>query len=166
MQNSPPLRLTVNGSQIEHSGAIEGRTRLADFLRDELKLFSVHLSCEQGVCGACTVLLDGRPVKSCLILAQQAESSSVITAEGLATDGKLDPLQEAFQDCHALQCGFCTPGMLLSARSLLDQTLAPTEDMIREAISGNLCRCTGYQPIVEAIQRAAQVLSDGRGGRN
>jgi carbon-monoxide dehydrogenase small subunit len=107
------------------------------------------------VCGACTVLLDGRPVKSCIVLALQAEGSSIVTVEGLAPAGTLHPLQEAFRDCHALQCGFCTPGMLLSALALVDQQRAPSEDAIRHALSGNLCRCTGYQPIIEAVQQFA-----------
>ena len=150
------LELQVNGVQVSLDQAIEGRTRLADLLRDDLNLTSVHLSCEQGVCGACTVLVDGRPVKSCIMLALQANGSSIVTVEGIAPVGKLHPLQDAFRDCHALQCGFCTPAMLLAALSLVREQPAPSEDAIRHAISGNLCRCTGYQAIVEAIQQFAR----------
>jgi aerobic carbon-monoxide dehydrogenase small subunit len=133
--------------------------RLADFLREELELTGTHLGCEQGVCGACTVLLDGRTVRSCLLLAVQADNADIQTVEGRAQDGKLDPIQEAFRDQGALQCGFCTPGMLMTATELLRKTPYPTEEHIRVAISGNLCRCTGYVHIVKAIAAAANTMT-------
>lgn len=148
------LRLIVNEQEIELEG-IEPRSRLADVLRERLSLTSVHLSCEQGICGACTVLIDGRPAKACIVLAQQARGSHVTTAEGLANEGVLHPMQQAFRDHFALQCGFCTPGMILSACALLGRDPSPSDDDIREGISGNLCRCTGYEPIVKAIQAVA-----------
>src|SRR5438309_973788 len=123
------LRMSVNGGAVAVQRP-EGRVRLADILRDDLNLTSVHLACEQGICGACTVLLDGRPVKSCIVLALQAEGASIVTVEGIAPAGGLHPLQEAFRDCHALQCGFCTPGMLLSALALVEEEPAPSEDAI------------------------------------
>ena len=144
------LRLVVNDVDVELDG-VEPRERLSDLLRDRLNLTGVHLSCEQGICGACTVLIDGRPVKSCIVLAHQARGSHVTTIEGLATDGQLHPMQQAFRDHFALQCGFCTPGMILSACALLDRHPSPSEEEVREGISGNLCRCTGYEPIVNAV---------------
>jgi carbon-monoxide dehydrogenase small subunit len=150
------LRMIVNDAPVT-LGRVEPRTRLADLLRDHLGLTSVHLGCEQGMCGACTVLVEGQPVKSCIVFAFQARDLSVRTLEGLANDsGELHPMQEAFRRHHALQCGFCTPGMILSACALLARTAHPDEEEIREAISGNLCRCTGYQPIIEAIEDVAQ----------
>ena len=148
------VTLRVNGR--EYRGAVEPRMSLADFLRETCDLTGTHVGCEHGVCGACTVLLDGEPVRSCLLLAVQCEGAAITTVEGLAEDEGLDPLQEAFREHHALQCGFCTPGILLVARALLAERPDPTEAEIREAISGNLCRCTGYQFIVEAIQAAAR----------
>jgi carbon-monoxide dehydrogenase small subunit len=157
------LRLVVNGAESVFDD-VEPRTRLADLLRDRLDLTSVHLGCEQGICGACTVLLDGRPVKSCVVYAFQVRGRSVLTVDGLVgADGQLHPMQQAFRKHHALQCGFCTPGMILSGCALLDQNASPTEHEIREAISGNLCRCTGYQPIIEAIQEIADSGAMGRG---
>lgn len=144
------LRLVVNETEIRLEG-VEPRERLSDVLRDRLRLTGVHLSCEQGICGACTVLIDGRPAKSCIVLAHQARGSHVTTIEGLATDGELHPMQQAFRDHFGLQCGFCTPGMILSACALLDRHPCPSEEDIREGISGNLCRCTGYEPIVNAV---------------
>jgi carbon-monoxide dehydrogenase small subunit len=152
------LELTVNGSLVQYAGQLDPRTLLADFLRQELGLRGVHLGCEQGVCGACTIIVDGRPVKSCLMLAVQADGAEILTVEGLARDGQLHPLQQAFWDCSGLQCGYCTPGMLLSALSLLQRNTSPSEAEIRDAISGNLCRCTGYQTIVESVQQAAVAL--------
>ena len=150
------LSFTVNGKQHSFDGGLAGRTRLVDLLRERLKLRGVHLSCEQGICGACTVLVDGDPVKSCLVLAGQLEGCNVETVESLSVDGKLNGLQQAFRSEHALQCGFCTPGMLLSCTALLRRNPEPTPAAIREAISGNLCRCTGYDPIVEAVTVAGR----------
>ena len=159
------VRLTVNG--VERAAAAEPRTSLADFLREALDLTGTHVGCEHGVCGACTVLWDGEPVRSCLILAVQAEGARVTTVEGLAPAGAsgpggagpLHPIQQAFQDKHGLQCGFCTPGILLTADALLRENPSPTADEIREAIAGNLCRCTGYHFVVEAIEAAARALA-------
>ena len=148
------IELTVNGKA--RRVRVPTRMTLADCLRDELGLTGTHIGCEHGVCGACAVLLDGEPIRSCLVFAVQLDGQSVITVEGLAdADGGLSPLQEAFWDLHAMQCGYCTPGMLIAAPALLNETPSPCEDEIR-AISGNLCRCTGYQQIVEAIARAAE----------
>jgi len=131
---------------------------LADFIRQELDLTGTHLGCEHGVCGACTVLFNGEAVRSCLMLAVQADGASLHTVEGLADGDELHPLQRAFQDHHALQCGFCTPGFLMTARAFLKDKPLATREEVREAISGNLCRCTGYQPIIDAILQAAQDL--------
>jgi carbon-monoxide dehydrogenase small subunit len=147
------IRLYVNGQLYE--GTVEPRTSLADFLRDGLDLTGTHVGCEHGVCGACTVLLDGAPVRSCLLLAIQMDGARLTTVEGLADGERLHPLQQAFWDHHGLQCGFCTPGILLTAKALLDENPHPTDEQIREAISGNLCRCTGYHFIVDAIRAAA-----------
>ena len=147
------IRLRVNGETRE--GTVEPRTSLADFLRDGLDLTGTHVGCEHGVCGACTVLLDGAPVRSCLLLAIQMDGADLTTVEGLAEGDRLHPLQQAFWDHHGLQCGFCTPGILLTAKALLDETPHPTDAEIREAIAGNLCRCTGYHFIVEAIRAAS-----------
>ena len=133
---------------------VEPRRTLADALRDDLGLTGTHLGCEQGVCGACTVLLDGEPVRSCLMLAVQADGSALITVEGLAGD-ELHPLQQAFADCHGLQCGFCTPGFLISALHLLTENPDPSREEIRAGLSGNICRCTGYVGIVDAVRQAA-----------
>ena len=133
---------------------------LADFIRQELDLTGTHLGCEHGVCGACTVLFNGEAVRSCLMLAVQADGAELHTVEGLADGDQLHPLQRAFQDKHALQCGFCTPGFLITARAFLEEKSLPTREEVREAISGNICRCTGYQPIVDAILQAAQDLQD------
>jgi aerobic carbon-monoxide dehydrogenase small subunit len=149
------LNLTINGKQVTIEESLAGRTRLVDLLRERLHLRGVHVSCEQGICGACTVLLDGDPIKACLVLAGQVAGSSVETVEGLASAGKLNALQAAFRSAHALQCGFCTPGMLMSCTALLRHNDDPTSEEIREAISGNLCRCTGYEPIVEAVMAVA-----------
>jgi len=152
------VRVTVNGRACE--GQAEPRASLAEFLRDDLDLTGTHVGCEHGVCGACTVLLDGEPVRSCLMLAVQAKGRSIQTVEGLAgPDGTLHPLQQAFMDKHALQCGFCTPGILVTALAYLREHPSPTEDEIREMLSGNLCRCTGYHFIVEAVVQAAKMLA-------
>jgi carbon-monoxide dehydrogenase small subunit len=147
------IRVTVNGERYEHS--VEPRLLLSDFLRHELGLSGTHVGCEHGVCGACTVLLDGEPVRACLVFAVQADGASIGTVEGLARDDGLHPLQAAFKDAHGLQCGFCTPGILMTMIAFLDEVSDPTESEIREALSGNLCRCTGYQKIVEAVAQAA-----------
>ena len=147
------IRLFVNGERRE--GTVEPRTSLADFLRDGLDLTGTHVGCEHGVCGACTVLLDAEPVRACLLLAIQLDGAHVTTVEGLADGDRLHPLQQAFWDHHGLQCGFCTPGILLTAKALLEENPTPSDAEIREAIAGNLCRCTGYHFIVEAIRAAA-----------
>ncbi|PYM37221.1 MAG: hypothetical protein DME17_08015 [Candidatus Rokuibacteriota bacterium] len=152
--NVREIEMKVNG--IAYHETVEPRRLLVDFLRDQLGLTGTHIGCEHGVCGACTVLVDGQSVRACLMLAVQADGAEVTTVEGLARDGKLHPLQEAFWEHHALQCGFCTPGMLLTAYELLQTNRKPEPDAIRDAIAGNLCRCTGYQNIVTAIQAAAQ----------
>jgi aerobic carbon-monoxide dehydrogenase small subunit len=147
------VHLTVNGREYERQ--VEPRRSLADFLREDLELTGTHVGCEHGVCGACTILVDGQTTRSCLMLAVQADGASVCTIEGLAQDGKLHPLQQAFKDCHGLQCGFCTPGMILSAVELLRDNPHPSEHEVREGLSGQLCMCTGYVNIVEAVLKAA-----------
>lgn len=148
------IKLTVNGEPVEE--AVDPNRTLLQFLREDLGLTGVKQGCGVGDCGACTVILDGKPVNSCLALAVQANGREVLTIEGVAENGKLHPIQQAFVDGGAIQCGFCTPGMILSAKALLDRNPKPTETEIRTAISGNLCRCTGYQKIVESIQSAAE----------
>ncbi len=157
MSTRRAITLTVNGKSYER--LVEARMTLADFLRSELDLTGTHLGCEHGVCGACTVLLNGEAVRSCLLLAVQADGAELLTVEGLARGNELHPLQKAFHERHALQCGFCTPGFLMTAFAFLKETPNPTEAEIREAISGNLCRCTGYLPIVQAILQAASESS-------
>jgi aerobic carbon-monoxide dehydrogenase small subunit len=154
--------LRVNGRT--HRIRIEARRTLADVLRDDLLLTGTHLGCEHGVCGACTVLVDGAAVRSCLMFAVQADGSDVRTIEGIADDGELTAVQIAFRQCHGLQCGFCTPGFIISVEAFLGQNPNPDVDDIKEAISGNLCRCTGYQGIIRAVQHAAQ-LRAGPGSR-
>ncbi|MEN3286622.1 MAG: aerobic carbon-monoxide dehydrogenase small subunit [Bradyrhizobium sp.] len=148
------IALRVNGRAIE--AQIEPRANLADFLRATLELTGTHLGCEHGVCGACTVIVDGRAVRSCLMLAVQADGADVETVESLGQADALSPLQQAFSDCHALQCGFCTPGMLMTLEAYLRDHPAPTRDEIRDVLSGNICRCTGYQGIVDAAMQAAE----------
>ena len=143
------IKITVNGKTYERS--VNVRTTLVDFLRNDLRLSGTHVGCEHGVCGACTILFDGEAVRSCIMLAVQADGASLTTVEGLADNGKLNALQSAFQERHALQCGFCTPGFLMTATSFLKRVPNPSLDQTREAISGNICRCTGYKPIIEAI---------------
>lgn len=150
-----PIALTVNGSPIATD--VEVRHTLADFLRDDLQLTGTHLGCEHGVCGACTVEIDGELVRSCLALAIQADGCNVTTIEGLAaTDGTLSSLQQAFRDAHGFQCAFCAPGFLMTAKVLLEHNPRPTRDAIREALSGNLCRCTGYESIIASVETAAR----------
>ena len=150
------VKMTVNGRQVEQ--AVEPRTLLVHFLRETLNLTGTHIGCETSHCGACTVDLDGKSVKSCTVLAVQAQGSDVLTVEGLASGGKLHAVQEGFVQEHGLQCGFCTPGMMIRAYRLLQENPNPSEEEIRVGMSGNLCRCTGYQNIVKAVQHAARAL--------
>ena len=152
--NRLPIRVTVNGTI--HERMVEPRQLLSDFLRIELGLTGTHVGCEHGVCGACTVLVDGDSVRSCLLFAVQADGCAVRTVEGLGTVERLHPLQEAFREHHALQCGFCTPGMLMTGLDLLAKRPLASDEEIREGLSGNLCRCTGYQHIVAAVRAAAK----------
>ncbi len=153
-----PIALTVNGAQVE--ALVEPRTLLIHFLREQLDLTGAHIGCDTSHCGACTVDLDGRSVKSCTLFAVQADGAEIRTIEGMAAaDGTLHPLQEGFREMHGLQCGFCTPGMIMRAYRLLQESPRPTEDEIRAGIAGNLCRCTGYQNIVRAIQYASAKLA-------
>jgi carbon-monoxide dehydrogenase small subunit len=157
MSDRRTIALTVNG--VPHNREVETRLTLGDFLRHELGLTGTHLGCEHGVCGACTIHLDGAAVRSCILFAVQADGSEVTTVEGLARpDGSLHPVQQAFRDNHGLQCGFCTPGMQMTLTAFLAENPAPSEQEVREAIAGNLCRCTGYQGIVAAALDAAQKL--------
>ena len=151
------ITIKVNG--VVREASVPARMTLADFLRDELRLTGTHVGCEHGICGACSIEFDGLPIRSCLMYAVQADGHEVTTVEGLSpAPGKLSVLQDAFCETHALQCGFCTPGMLMSAQSLLNETLDPSDEQIREALSANICRCTGYVQIFEAIRLAAQRL--------
>ena len=148
------VRLTLNG--VPREATVEPRLTLADFLREQCRLTGTHLGCEHGVCGACTVLVDGAAVRSCLMFAVQADGTEVTTIEGIASpDGELSPVQAAFRDCHALQCGFCTPGFVVSVTAFLRDNPHPADEDIRDALSGNLCRCTGYQGIVRAVRKVA-----------
>jgi carbon-monoxide dehydrogenase small subunit len=152
------IAVEVNG--VKRAGQVSARTSLVDWLREDLRLTGTHIGCEHGICGACSVMLDGEPVRSCLIYAVQANGHSVITVEGLARpDGSLSILQDSFCETHGLQCGYCTSGMLIAAQALLNVNPRPSEEQVREAIGGNLCRCTGYQQIVEAIELAAQRMA-------
>ena len=158
--NERTIRVTVNGRSYERT--VEVRRTLADFLRDDLELTGTHLGCEHGVCGACTLVVDGAAVRSCLLFAVQMNGRDIQTVEGLADGDTLSPLQEAFREHHGLQCGFCTPGMLMTLTCFLRDCPDPSEAEIREAISGNLCRCTGYQNIVTAARAAARSLAGKR----
>ena len=153
------INVKVNG--VEHTSDVEPRLLLVHFIREILRLTGTHIGCDTSHCGACTVVMDGRAVKSCTVFAIQADGREVLTVEGLERDGKLHPLQEGFFQEHGLQCGFCTPGMLMTGTAFLESHAAPTEDEIRHAISGNLCRCTGYVNIVKAYQYAAQKMREG-----
>jgi carbon-monoxide dehydrogenase small subunit len=155
-----PISVTVNG--VKHEAAVEPRTLLVYFLREHLGLTGTHVGCDTSQCGACTIQLNGRAVKSCTILAVQANGAEITTVEGLASDGVLHPVQEGFREKHGLQCGYCTPGMIMNAVSLLETNPNPTEEEIRHALEGNLCRCTGYINIIEAIRWAAEKM----GGKN
>ena len=152
------VRLTVNGEAVERE--VEARRSLADLLREDLGLTGTHVGCEHGVCGACTVLIDGRSARSCLLLAVQMDDARVTTIEGLTPADGLSPLQEAFRACHAMQCGFCTPGMIVASTELLAATPSPDEAAIREGLAGNLCMCTGYVNIVRAVAQAAARRAD------
>jgi carbon-monoxide dehydrogenase small subunit len=153
------IKVKVNGE--DRTGTVPARMTLVDYLRDGCGLTGTHVGCEHGICGACTVEYDGRPVRSCLMFAVQADGHEVTTVEGLANpDGTLSVLQDAFCETHALQCGYCTPAMLIAARSLLKVTTQPTDEEIQEALSANICRCTGYKQIIEAVKLAAQRLHD------
>jgi carbon-monoxide dehydrogenase small subunit len=156
------VTLTINGESVTHS--LEARTLLVHFIREDLLLTGTHIGCDTTSCGACTVLIDGKPVKSCTVFAVQADGAEIETIESLAAGGQLHPLQEGFWEKHGLQCGYCTPGMIMSAKGFLAENPNPTEDEIRHGISGNLCRCTGYNKIVEAIQYAAEKLQADAGG--
>ncbi|HEX3252399.1 MAG TPA: (2Fe-2S)-binding protein [Pyrinomonadaceae bacterium] len=154
-----PITVNVNG--VEHHEEIEPRLLLVHFLRETLRLTGTHIGCDTSHCGACTVVVDGKPIKSCTAFAVQADGRSILTVEGLEQDGKLHPLQDGFFQEHGLQCGYCTPGMLMTGYAFLKSNSAPTDDEIRHAISGNLCRCTGYVNIVKAYQYAAQKMREG-----
>ena len=152
------IRLSVNGAM--HEDAVEARLLLVHYLRDTLGLTGTHVGCDTSQCGACTVLLDGKSVKACTVLAVQADGAEVTTIEGVARDGTMHPVQEAFHQEHGLQCGFCTPGMVMAAIDLLRQTPHPTDEQIRTGLEGNLCRCTGYHNIVKAVKSAAEKMSE------
>jgi aerobic-type carbon monoxide dehydrogenase small subunit (CoxS/CutS family) len=157
MSTKRRISLTVNGKLLE--GEAEPRTSLADFLRDDLALIGTHIGCEHGVCGACTIIMGGQAVRSCLTLAVQAEGAELMTVEGLLDENQhLHPIQEAFIEEHGLQCGFCTPGFLMSTYELLQNNPSPSDDDIKEALGGNICRCTGYQSIIKSVRLAAQKL--------
>jgi aerobic-type carbon monoxide dehydrogenase small subunit (CoxS/CutS family) len=156
----PDISMTVNGAT--RTGSPEARKTLADFLRDDLELTGTHVGCEHGVCGACTVVMDGRPVRSCLMLAVQAAGRDITTIEGLATDGEMGTLQQALWDSHSFQCGFCTPGFVMSATAFLAEHPDAGEQELREALSGNICRCTGYESIINGVLLAAERTRESR----
>jgi len=162
MAETRTIRLTVNG--IAREGQAAPRKLLVDFLRQDLGLTGTHAGCEQGICGACTVLVNGEAVRSCLMLAVQADGAEVLTIEGLAADGRLHPVQEAFRERHSFQCGFCTPGFVMTAYAFLRESPEPSRAEIRKALSSNLCRCTGYQSIVDGVELAAEKLRGDGGG--
>ena len=155
-----PVKVTVNGQVYERQ--VEPRLLLSDFIRHDLGLMGTHVGCEHGMCGACTIIFDGEPVRSCLMFAVQANGHDIKTVESLGTPEKMHPLQEAFHEKHGLQCGFCTPGVLMTVVPFLEQNPHPTEDEIREAIDGNICRCTGYEKIIESVQEASKKMSAGK----
>jgi carbon-monoxide dehydrogenase small subunit len=159
MSNKLTIRVKVNGQ--DRQGDVEPRMLLVHFIREALELTGTHIGCDTSHCGACTVLLNGKTVKSCTVFAVQADGGEILTVEGLNTDGQLHPLQQGFKEEHGLQCGFCTPGMLMSSYALLQRNPKPSEEDIRWGISGNLCRCTGYQNIVKAVQFAADKMAQG-----
>ena len=161
MPSSERVTLKVNG--VAYDRRVPARTSLADFLREELDLTATHLGCEHGVCGACTVHIDGHTARSCIVLAVQVDGSEITTAEGLSDDGTLTPVQQAFWEKHGMQCGFCTPGFLMTVTELLREHPDPTQEQIAEALGGNLCRCTGYTKIVEAVHEAVRITRDDAG---
>jgi carbon-monoxide dehydrogenase small subunit len=152
-----PVAFAINGGRVEFR--VEPRRTLADAIRDDLGLTGTHLGCEHGVCGACTILVDGQPARSCLMLAVQAEGAEIITIEGLANGDEAHPIQQAMREAHGFQCGFCTPGFLMTAVALVAENPAPTRDQIRAELSGNLCRCTGYQSIIDGVEIAVRLLA-------
>ena len=152
------VTVTVNG--IAHTRTVEPRRLLSDFIRHDLRLTGTHVGCEHGVCGACTVLVDGKPMRSCLMFAVSAEGMAITTVEGLGTQDAMGPVQQAFVECHGLQCGFCTPGFVTTITAFIEENPDPTSEEAREAISGNLCRCTGYQNIVKSVERAAELNAE------
>lgn len=154
------IKVKVNG--LEYERAVEPRRHLADFLREDLELLGTHIGCEHGICGSCTVLLNGEPIRSCLVFAIQANGAEIMTVEGLSKDGKLNPIQEAFQEHHGLQCGFCTPGMLMVAYYFLNENPNPTVEEVRQVMSGVLCRCTGYKQVIDSVMAAAAKLKKSR----
>ena len=156
MSNTMPVEITVNGEARQRE--VEPRMLLVEFIREELRLTGTHIGCDTSFCGACTVLMDGAAVKSCTLFAVQADGAEIITVEALERDGQLHPIQQAFSDDHGLQCGYCTPGMMLSSLALLAENPAPSAKDIRKALAGNVCRCTGYQNIIKAVQTAAGQL--------
>lgn len=164
MRETFPVRVRVNG--VEYERSVEPRLLLSDFLREELGLTGTHVGCEHGICGCCTVRVDGATVRSCLMFAVQADGAEVTTIEGLAEGGRLHPLQEAFWNHHGLQCGFCTPGMLFCALELLNESPNPSDSEIRAGISGTICRCTGYHHIVQAVKAAARRMAQGAEGKD
>jgi len=151
--------ISINVNGVDHASEVEPRVLLVHFLREVLALTGTHVGCETSICGACTVLLDGQAVKSCTMFAVQADGTNVTTIEGLATNGQLHPVQEGFWECHGLQCGFCTPGMIITSTQIIDRNPNPSREQIRHGLEGNLCRCTGYQHIVEAVEYAAKKAS-------
>jgi carbon-monoxide dehydrogenase small subunit len=159
MSDKQTVKLTING--VQRDGYCEPRRTLVDFIRQDLQLTGTHVGCEHGVCGACTVIVDGRAIRSCLMLAVQANGAEILTIEGLAKDGELHPVQAAFRESHSFQCGFCTPGFVMSSYAFLNDNPTPSPQEVRAAVSSNLCRCTGYQSIVEGVQLAAEKLRDG-----
>jgi aerobic-type carbon monoxide dehydrogenase small subunit (CoxS/CutS family) len=160
MATRKEIQLKINGAA--HTKEVDVRTTLVDFLRGELGLTGTHVGCEHGVCGACTVLWNGRAVRSCIMLAVQADGAEVTTIEGLSPGGKLHPIQEAFREAHGLQCGFCTPGFLLSIRELLERSAKPSEEEIMDTLGGHICRCTGYQSILEAVDLAVKKFAEAK----
>ena len=150
------IEFTINGKQV--TSQVEGRTQLVNLIRDELKLTGTHVGCDTSQCGCCTIHLDGKAVKSCAVLAAQADGANIVTIEGMATGDKLHPVQQAFTECHGLQCGFCTPGMIMTAAGILKENPNPSEADIVKGLEGNLCRCTGYINIIKSVQRAAELM--------
>ncbi|HTF49871.1 MAG TPA: (2Fe-2S)-binding protein [Pseudonocardia sp.] len=161
MKEQPGVRLSVEVNGVSHRGEVAPRTLLSDYLREALRLTGTHLGCAHGTCGACTVLLDGAPVRACLLFAAQADGCAVTTIEGVSPDGELTAVQQAFQDNHGMQCGFCTPGFVVSLTALLAATPHPTEDELVDTLEGHLCRCTGYQNILRAGRQAAGLAEEG-----